>query len=113
MDLLNGKIKPLYFKCLSAAFGSAMITSVYQGVSSFPRAFAMRLGQTVSECGSESCPQRAPAGKGLVRTWFVTVGSIILDGFFLGAQKRRLKECAGFPHVAGFQKVHGVRRRGQ
>ena len=22
MDLLNGKIKPLYFKCLSAAFGS-------------------------------------------------------------------------------------------
>ena len=29
MDLLNGKIKPLYFKYLSAAFGSAIITSVY------------------------------------------------------------------------------------
>ncbi len=29
MDLLNGKIKSLYFKYLSAAFGSAMITSVY------------------------------------------------------------------------------------
>ncbi len=29
MDLLNGKIKLLYFKYLSAAFGSAMITSVY------------------------------------------------------------------------------------
>ena len=29
MNLLNGKIKPLYFKYLSAAFGSAMITSVY------------------------------------------------------------------------------------
>ncbi len=29
MDLLNGKIKPIYFKYLSAAFGSAMITSVY------------------------------------------------------------------------------------
>lgn len=29
MDLLNGKIKPVYFKYLSAAFGSAMITSVY------------------------------------------------------------------------------------
>ena len=29
MDLLNGKIKPLYFKYFSAAFGSAMITSVY------------------------------------------------------------------------------------
>ena len=26
---LNGKIKPMYFKYLSAAFGSAMITSVY------------------------------------------------------------------------------------
>ena len=29
MDLLNGKIKPLYFKYLSAAFGSALISSVY------------------------------------------------------------------------------------
>ncbi len=29
MDFLDGKIKPLYFKYLSAAFGSAMITSVY------------------------------------------------------------------------------------
>ncbi len=29
MDLLSGKIKSLYFKYLSAAFGSAMITSVY------------------------------------------------------------------------------------
>ena len=29
MDLLNGKIRPMYFKYLSAAFGSAMITSVY------------------------------------------------------------------------------------
>jgi len=29
MDFLNAKIKPMYFKYLSAAFGSAMITSVY------------------------------------------------------------------------------------
>ncbi|MDO4281292.1 MAG: MATE family efflux transporter [Peptococcaceae bacterium] len=29
MDLLKGNIKPIYFKYLSAAFGSAMITSVY------------------------------------------------------------------------------------
>lgn len=29
MDFLNGNIKPIYFKYLSAAFGSAMITSVY------------------------------------------------------------------------------------
>lgn len=29
MDLLDGKIKPLYLKFLSAAFGSAIITSVY------------------------------------------------------------------------------------
>ncbi len=29
MDLLRGKIKPMYFRYLSAAFGSAMITSVY------------------------------------------------------------------------------------
>lgn len=29
MDFLNSKIKPMYFKYLAAAFGSAMITSVY------------------------------------------------------------------------------------
>ena len=29
MDFLNGKIKPIYLRYLSAAFGSAMITSVY------------------------------------------------------------------------------------
>ena len=29
MDLLNERIKPVYFKYLSAAFGSAMITSIY------------------------------------------------------------------------------------
>ncbi len=29
MDFLNGKIKPIYFKYLSAALGSAMITSIY------------------------------------------------------------------------------------
>ena len=29
MDFLNGEIKPMYFRYLAAAFGSAMITSVY------------------------------------------------------------------------------------
>ena len=29
MDILHGKIKPLYFKYLSAAFGSALISSIY------------------------------------------------------------------------------------
>ena len=29
MDLLRGKIRPLYFKYLSAAFGSALISSIY------------------------------------------------------------------------------------
>ncbi len=29
MDFLNGNIKPIYFRYLSAAFGSAMITSIY------------------------------------------------------------------------------------
>ena len=28
MDFLNGKIKTIYFKYLSAAFGSALITSM-------------------------------------------------------------------------------------
>ena len=30
MDFLNGKIKTIYFKYLSAAFGSALITSIYE-----------------------------------------------------------------------------------
>ncbi len=29
MDLLKGRIWPLYFKYLSAAFGSALISSIY------------------------------------------------------------------------------------
>ena len=29
MDFLNGRIRPLYFKYLAAAFGSALITSIY------------------------------------------------------------------------------------
>ena len=29
MDFLNGKVKNLYFKYLGAAFGSALITSIY------------------------------------------------------------------------------------
>ena len=29
MDFLSGKIKTIYFKYLSAAFGSALITSIY------------------------------------------------------------------------------------
>lgn len=32
MDFLTGKIRPLYFKYLSAAFCSALITSVYSVV---------------------------------------------------------------------------------
>lgn len=32
MDLLKGKIRPLYFRYLAAAFGSALITSVYSVV---------------------------------------------------------------------------------
>ena len=29
MDLLNGSVKSLYFKYLSAAFGSALVSSIY------------------------------------------------------------------------------------
>lgn len=32
MDFLTGKIKPIYFKYLTAAFGSALITSIYSMV---------------------------------------------------------------------------------
>lgn len=32
MDFLTGKIRPIYFKYLTAAFGSALITSIYSMV---------------------------------------------------------------------------------
>ena len=32
MDFMKGKIRPIYFRYLAAAFGSAMITSVYSVV---------------------------------------------------------------------------------
>ena len=32
MDLLTSKIKPMYFKYLAAAFGSALISSIYGAV---------------------------------------------------------------------------------
>ena len=32
MDFLNGKIRPIYFKYLTAAFGSALIGSIYSVV---------------------------------------------------------------------------------
>lgn len=37
MDFLTGKIKPMYFKYLTAAFGSALISSIYL----FPVKFAV------------------------------------------------------------------------
>lgn len=54
MDLINGKIKPVYLKYLSAAFGSAMITSVYSIVD-----MAM-VGQYQGPSGSAALAVVAP-----------------------------------------------------
>ena len=55
MDFLNGKIKSMYFKYLSAAFGSAMITSIYSIVD-----MAM-VGQYQGPSGTETsfAPERS------------------------------------------------------
>ena len=45
MDLLNGNIKSLYFRYLSAAFGSALISSIYGIVDT---CFIKKSGQDVS-----------------------------------------------------------------
>lgn len=50
MDLLNGKIKPMYFRYLSAAFGSAMITSVYSIVDTAGSITARRNGGAGGRC---------------------------------------------------------------
>lgn len=56
MDLLNGKIKLMYFRYLSAAFGSAMITSVYSIVDT-----AM-VGQYHGPKGTAALAVVAPVG---------------------------------------------------
>ena len=51
MDFLTGNIKRIYFRYLSAAFGSAMITSVYSIVD---MAMARQLWQWWRRCGTSS-----------------------------------------------------------
>ena len=58
MDFLHGNIKQLYFKYLAAAFGSAMITSIYSIVD-----MAM-VGQYQGPDGTAALAVVAPADAG-------------------------------------------------
>lgn len=57
MDFLNGNIKTIYFKYLAAAFGSALITSIYSIVD-----MAM-VGQYHGPEGSAARSFSAPSGE--------------------------------------------------
>ena len=64
MDFLTGKIKPMYVKYLSAAFGSALISSIYGVVD-----MAM-VGQYQGPDGTAALAVVAPIG-----TSFIALGS--------------------------------------
>ena len=78
MDFLNGRIKTIYFKYLSAAFGSALITSIYSIVD-----MAM-VGQYHGPEGSAALAVVAPVWNIIYRSneYFTAsvIGSVILAG---------------------------------
>ena len=67
MELLTGKIRPLYFKYLAAASGSALVASIFGMVD------AMMVGQYHG-------PQGAAALSGVMPIWPAIPSSILLTG---------------------------------
>ncbi len=67
MDILNGNIKKIYFKYLSATFGSAMITSIYSIVD-------------MSMVGQYSGPQGTAALAVVAPVWNIVYGFGLLTG---------------------------------
>lgn len=68
MDLLNGKIKTLYFKYLSAAFGGTLISSIYSIVD-----MAM-VGQYQGPDGTAALAVIAPIWKVIYNSLGLLVG---------------------------------------
>ena len=113
MDLLTGKIRPIYFKYLSAAFGSAMITSVYSIVD-----MAM-VGQYQGPDGTAALAVVAPIWNIIYSLGLLTgIGGSVLLSAARGAGKdgfasdglRRQKEVLCVQHGAGFSKKNGKAR---
>lgn len=61
MDFLTGRIKPMYFKYLAAAFGSALISSIYgvvdmAMVGRYQGPDGIRGGRDAAAAGESLCP---------------------------------------------------------
>lgn len=83
MDFLNGKIKPMYLKYLSAAFGSAMITSVYSIVDT-----AM-VGQYHGPQGTAALAVVAPVWNIIYSLGLLTgIGGSVIFSTKRGSEKR-------------------------
>ena len=108
MDLLNGRIKPLYFKYLSAAFGSALISSIYGMVD-----MAM-VGQYQGPDGTGGAGGFSGAGTGHQRHFDPAAAGADRPGFPVvrhaghGAADGGLY---GLCHPALYQGVVGVKKR--
>lgn len=91
MDLLNARVKPAYFKYLAAAFGSAMLTSVYSIVD-----MAMA-GQYQGPSGTAALAVVAPVWNVIYRLGLLMgIGGSVIFGSIRGrgAQGREAEsEC--------------------
>ena len=82
MDFLNGKIKSMYFKYLSAAFGSAMITSIYSIVD-----MAM-VGQYQGPSGTAALAVVAPVWN-IIYSLGLLMGIVLLSSVQSVAERMR------------------------
>ncbi len=85
MDFLNGNIKPIYFKYLAAAFGSAIITSVYSIVDT-----AM-VGQYHGPQGTAALAVVAPVWN-IIYSLGLLMG---IGGSVIFSTKRGSEKCTG------------------
>lgn len=83
MDFLNGKIKSMYFKYLSAAFGSAMITSIYSIVD-----MAM-VGQYQGPSGTAALAVVAPVWNIIYSLGFLWGSAVLLSSVQSVAERMR------------------------
>lgn len=89
MDLLNGNVKNIYFKYLSAAFGSALISSIYSIVD-----MAM-VGQYEGPAGTAALAVVAPVWNIVYSLGLLTGigGSVLFGAAKGGGDGKRQNEC--------------------
>ena len=101
MDLLKGRIRPLYFKYLSAAFGSALISSIYGIVD-----MAM-VGQYQGPQGTAAMAVISPILNIIYSLGLLMgIGGSVLLSTLRGESEENLKKIQRILHGGGHRRVH-------